>query len=210
MDSQQSSRNEKGAPPDDKLRVSAPQISLPKGGGAIRGIGEKFAANPVTGTGSLTVPIYTSPGRSGFGPQLSLSYDSGSGNGPFGFGWSLALPAITRKTDKGLPQYVDSQESDIFILSGAEDLMPSLMRPQGSGRATSFPRAPSTASNTPSIATARESRACLPASSAGSISPIRKTRSGAPSPRTTSLPGTARQRRAGSPTRRIPAASLAG
>jgi len=28
-----------------------PAISLPKGGGAIRGIGEKFAANPVTGTG---------------------------------------------------------------------------------------------------------------------------------------------------------------
>ena len=27
-----------------------PAISLPKGGGAIRGIGEKFAANPVTGT----------------------------------------------------------------------------------------------------------------------------------------------------------------
>ena len=25
--------------------VSAPEISLPKGGGAIRGIGEKFAAN---------------------------------------------------------------------------------------------------------------------------------------------------------------------
>jgi hypothetical protein len=68
---------------------SPPTISLPRGGGAIRGIGEKFAANPVTGTGSMTVPIPTSPGRSGFGPQLSLSYNSGSGNGPFGFGWSL-------------------------------------------------------------------------------------------------------------------------
>jgi RHS repeat-associated protein len=115
-----------GKPPDQQFRVAAPQLGLPKGGGAIRGIGEKFAANPVTGTGSLTVPIYTSPGRSGFGPQFSLSYNSGGGNGPFGFGWSLALPAITRKTGKGLPQYVDSQESDIFILSGAEDLMPAL------------------------------------------------------------------------------------
>src|SRR5712692_6798336 len=101
-----------------------PSISLPKGGGAIRGIGEKFAANPVTGTGSMTVPIATSPGRSGFGPQLSLSYDSGTGNGPFGFGWSLSLPSITRKTDKGLPRYDDPQESDVFILSGAEDLVP--------------------------------------------------------------------------------------
>ena len=89
-------------------------------------MGEKFAANPVTGTGSMTVPIATSPGRSGFGPQLALSYDSGAGNGAFGFGWSLSLPQITRKTDKGLPRYDDTQESDVFILSGAEDLVPLL------------------------------------------------------------------------------------
>ncbi len=74
----------------------------------------------------MTVPIATSPGRSGFGPQLALSYDSGAGNGPYGFGWSLSLPAITRKTDKGLPQYHDAEESDVFLLSGAEDLVPVL------------------------------------------------------------------------------------
>ncbi|HEY1892792.1 MAG TPA: SpvB/TcaC N-terminal domain-containing protein [Steroidobacteraceae bacterium] len=108
--------------------VSAnPSISLPKGGGAIRGIGEKFAANPVTGTGTLTVPVYASPGRSGFGPRLALSYDSGEPNTTFGFGWSLSLPSITRKTDKGLPQYRDAEESDTFILSGAEDLVPALL-----------------------------------------------------------------------------------
>src|SRR5215208_8419042 len=97
-----------------------PSISIPKGGGAIRGIGEKFGANPVTGTASVSIPIFTSPGRSGFGPSLSLSYDSGSGNGPFGFGWNLSVPSITRKTDKGLPLYQDaneSEESDTFILS---------------------------------------------------------------------------------------------
>jgi RHS repeat-associated protein len=102
----------------------APMISLPKGGGAIRGLGEKFSANPVTGTGSMSVPIATSRGRAGFGPQLSISYDSGAGNGAFGFGWNLALPSITRKTDKGLPQYRDTEHSDTFILSGAEDLVP--------------------------------------------------------------------------------------
>src|SRR5262245_2519889 len=106
----------------------APSISLPKGGGAIRGMGEKFAANPVTGTGSMTVPIAVTPGRSGFSPQLSLSYDSGSGNGAFGLGWNLSLPAITRKTDKGLPKYQDAEESDVFILSGAEDLVPGLIQ----------------------------------------------------------------------------------
>src|SRR5438876_5548851 len=101
-----------------------PSLNLPKGGGAVRGIGEKFAANPVTGTGSMTVPIFSSPGRSGFGPQLSLTYDSGAGNGPCGLGWSLSLPAITRKTDKGLPRYEDADESDVYILSGSEDLVP--------------------------------------------------------------------------------------
>ena len=114
----------KGSAADQSSAPALPSISLAKGGGAIRGIGEKFAANPVTGTGSMTVPIATSPGRSGFGPQLSLSYDSGAGNGPFGFGWSLSLPSITRKTDKGLPRYEDADESDVFILSGAEDLVP--------------------------------------------------------------------------------------
>ncbi|MDN5940460.1 MAG: hypothetical protein L0H94_01140 [Nitrospira sp.] len=117
--------------PKDSFQATPPAMSLPKGGGAIRGMGEKFAANPVTGTGSMTVPIATSPGRSGFGPQLSLSYDSGAGNGPFGFGWSLSLPAITRKTDKGLPKYLDSDESDVFVLSGAEDLVPWLVEVDG-------------------------------------------------------------------------------
>lgn len=115
-----------GSKTNNKTTISVPSISLPKGGGAIRGIGEKFGANPVTGTGSMSVPIAVSPGRSGFGPQLSLSYDSGSGNGPFGFGWNLSLPSITRKTDKGIPQYHDAVDSDVFVLTGAEDLVPVL------------------------------------------------------------------------------------
>lgn len=116
------------ATPSDAFASAAPSINLPKGGGAVRGLGEKFSANSVTGTGSMSVPIFTSPGRSGFGPSLSLSYDSGAGNGPFGLGWSLSLPSITRKTDKGLPQYLDDVESDVFMLSGAEDLVPAWRR----------------------------------------------------------------------------------
>src|SRR5262245_55308266 len=121
-------RAQESQPGKEKSVFTPPSISLPKGGGAIRGMGEKFSANPVTGTGSMSVPIFTSPGRSGVGPQLSLSYDSGAGNGPFGFGWSLSLPQITRKTDKGLPRYQDANESDVFILSGAEDLVPVLVQ----------------------------------------------------------------------------------
>jgi hypothetical protein len=43
-------------------------------------MGEKFAASPVTGTDSMSVPITTSFGLSDFDPQLSLSHDSGTDN----------------------------------------------------------------------------------------------------------------------------------
>src|SRR5690554_5982907 len=105
---------------------AAPQIELPQGGGALQGIGEKFQANPVTGTASLSLPIAMSQGRNGFSPALTLSYDSGSGNSPYGLGWNLDLPQISRKTTKGLPKYQDEKESDVFLLSGAEDLVPFL------------------------------------------------------------------------------------
>ena len=62
------SNDQGGLSKDEKFAVSAPSITLPKGGGAISGIGEKFSANPVTGTGSMTVPIFTSPGRSRLRP----------------------------------------------------------------------------------------------------------------------------------------------
>lgn len=111
------------AAPNDFL-VRPPAVSLPKGGGAVRGIGEKFRTNPVTGTGSLAVPLPISPGRAGGTPELVLSYDSGAGNGPFGLGWSVDVPRIARKTDRGLPRYEEADASDVFVLSGAEDLVP--------------------------------------------------------------------------------------
>jgi RHS repeat-associated protein len=97
-------------------------ISLPKGGGALQGIGEKFSPDLHTGTGNFTVPIALPPGRNGFQPQLSLAYSTGNGNGPFGLGWSLSVPGVSRKTSKGIPIYNDAK--DVFVLSGVEDLVP--------------------------------------------------------------------------------------
>ena len=71
----------------------------------------------------MSVPIAVSLGRGGFAPQLALSYDSGAGNGPFGLGWGLSVPSITRKTDKGLPRYQDDSDGDTYLLAGAEDLV---------------------------------------------------------------------------------------
>jgi len=119
---------------------SVPSVPLPKGGGALRGMGDKFSTSPATGTCSLSIPISTSPGRNGFGANLSLSYDSSAPNGPFGLGWVLSVPSISRKTDKGIPQYRDpaGPGSDTFIITGSEDLVPELA--PGAGSSTEWTR----------------------------------------------------------------------
>jgi hypothetical protein len=95
-------------------------ISLPKGGGALHGIGEKFSPDLYTGTGNFIVPIALPSGRNGLQPELNLSYSSGNGNGPFGLGWSLSVPGVSLKTSNGIPRY---QGDDVYVLSGAEDLV---------------------------------------------------------------------------------------
>ncbi|MCI4348272.1 MAG: FG-GAP-like repeat-containing protein, partial [Thermoplasmata archaeon] len=102
--------------------VSEQIIALPKGGGALAGIGEKFAPDLHTGTGNFTVPISIPAGRNGFHPQLTLAYSSGQGAGLFGLGWALSVPGVARKTSHGVPRYDDTH--DVFLLSGAEDLIP--------------------------------------------------------------------------------------
>src|SRR6516164_472936 len=109
---------------------SSEVISLPKAGGALQGLGEKFSPDLFTGTGNFSVPIAVPAGRAGMAPQLSLGYSAGSGNGPFGLGWQLSLPGVSRKTSRGIPRYVDAAgpgadglPADVFVLSGAEDLV---------------------------------------------------------------------------------------
>lgn len=114
--------------------ISTPSIELPKGGGAIKGIDEKFSVNAVNGTAGFSIPLPFSPAR-GSSPVLNLSYNSGAGNGVFGLGWNLSLASIKRKTDKKLPQYLDAIDSDIFLFSEAEDLVPEFSKnPDGSFR----------------------------------------------------------------------------
>jgi len=113
---------------ENSKKVILPSVELPKGGGAIQSIGEKFSVNAVTGSGTASIPLPVSTGRNGFTPNLSLSYDSSAGNSSFGLGWSLSLPTITRKTSKGLPIYNNDDESDVFIIAGMEDFVPFLRK----------------------------------------------------------------------------------
>ncbi|MBS1598318.1 MAG: penicillin-insensitive murein endopeptidase [Bacteroidetes bacterium] len=109
------------------FKIQAPTISLPKGGGGIKSIDEKFTINAVNGTAALSIPIPISSAR-GFSPDIRLAYNSGSGNNLFGLGWSLNIPSIRRKTEKELPRYLDASDSDTYILDGAEDLVPAYQK----------------------------------------------------------------------------------
>ncbi len=96
-------------------------ISLPKGGGSVSGLGEKFSPDLHTGTGNFSIPISIPKGRNGFQPELNLQYSTGNPNGILGLGWNLSIPNVSRKTSKGIPVYDDCK--DTFVLSGFEDLV---------------------------------------------------------------------------------------
>ncbi|WP_217480776.1 SpvB/TcaC N-terminal domain-containing protein [Enterobacter chuandaensis] len=96
--------------------------SLPSGGGAITGLKSNVSAAGPDGAVTLSIPLPVSAGR-GYAPSLSLSYHSRAGNGPFGMGWGVNLPAIRRRTNKGAPAYDDSDE---FTGPDGEVLVPAL------------------------------------------------------------------------------------
>ncbi|WP_343529556.1 SpvB/TcaC N-terminal domain-containing protein [Yokenella regensburgei] len=83
--------------------------SLPKGGGAIIGMGESVGPVGTTGTSSLSIPVPVTPGRA-HTPALSLTYSSSQGNGCFGIGWNITLPSIRLRTSKGVPRYNGQDE----------------------------------------------------------------------------------------------------
>ncbi|MBA3588460.1 toxin TcdB middle/N-terminal domain-containing protein [Methylibium sp.] len=94
--------------------------SLPGGGGGLDGLGETFTPDLHSGTGAFNVPLGLPNGPNDIGPKLSLRYDSASGNGPFGMGWSLQLPRILRSTMIGRPRY---DNSDTLVLEGSGPLV---------------------------------------------------------------------------------------
>lgn len=106
----------------DKSGVKANAISLPKGPGSIEGLGESFQPTISTGTAKYRVRLNVPPGTAGEAPDLALSYDGGSSNGPLGFGWRLEVPYIQRQTDKGIPRYGGAP--DVFINEQKEELVP--------------------------------------------------------------------------------------
>ncbi|WMU75285.1 virulence protein (plasmid) [Enterobacter bugandensis] len=100
------------------LKLEAP--SLPKGGGALTGLSGQTGAVGPDGAATLSVPLPVSAGR-GYAPSLSLNYSSQAGNGPFGMGWSVNMPAIRRRTRMGAPFWTADDE---FLGPDGEALLP--------------------------------------------------------------------------------------
>ncbi len=98
-----------------KSGVSPGVISLPKGPGSVSGLGESFKPDLNTGSMTYRVPLKVPSGVGGLTPSVALSYSSGGGNSEVGFGWSLGIPKIQIRTEKGIPKY---DGSDIYTISG--------------------------------------------------------------------------------------------
>jgi len=107
---------------EKKQGIQVIKPSLPKGGGAIKGMAQSFAADDFMGSASLSIPLPVSPCR-GFEPQLALAYNSRGGRSVFGHGFSLSLPSVSRLTSLGMPKYT---LEDTFVLSGQDFLVPKL------------------------------------------------------------------------------------
>ncbi|MEQ4988511.1 SpvB/TcaC N-terminal domain-containing protein [Proteus sp. fly-1089] len=104
----------------ENLTFDAP--NLPKGGGAVTGLTGNMGAVGPDGAATFSLPLPISQGR-GYAPSLGLTYQNQAGNGVFGFGWSVGVMSIRRRTSKGVPSYSSQDE---FIGPEGEVIVPVL------------------------------------------------------------------------------------
>lgn len=103
----------------DSLRfeATAESVVLPEGPAGARGVESSAEASLATGALTVSLPVQVPDGVGGPSPELMLRYDSTSGQGPFGLGWSLPQPRICRSLETGTPAYGAVGESgDTFEL----------------------------------------------------------------------------------------------
>jgi len=104
--------------------IDATRISLPKGPASIEGLGRNFVPSLSSGTSSYGIDIAVPPAVAGFGPKLSLDYDSGGGVSELGMGWKLGgLPSVRRRTENGLPKFDSSDAFEVTGLGVTSDLL---------------------------------------------------------------------------------------
>ncbi|HEX3593714.1 MAG TPA: FG-GAP-like repeat-containing protein, partial [Polyangiaceae bacterium] len=115
--------------------VNATKLSLPKGPGSIEGLASAdFAPSLASGSASYGVPIGVPPASAGFGPSLSLAYDSSAGLTEVGIGWRVAGAAkVRRRLEDGLPRFDDTDTFELVGLGIPCELLevsPGVFRPE--------------------------------------------------------------------------------
>jgi hypothetical protein len=76
----------------------------------------QFAVSP-TGSAQYTIPIWTPPGIRGVQPHLALSYDSHSGYGIMGPGWTMSGLSVISRCNK---TYAQDSTAGAWTLSVAD------------------------------------------------------------------------------------------
>ncbi|HPN57431.1 MAG TPA: SpvB/TcaC N-terminal domain-containing protein, partial [Candidatus Omnitrophota bacterium] len=78
---------------------------------------KNFQFDPYSGSGNMSIPIYTPAGRAGVQPNVALAYSHRGSNDVLGVGWSINFGAIERSTKNGVPEY-DGTDTFICTLGG--------------------------------------------------------------------------------------------
>ena len=84
---------------------------------------EGEAGTSPTGAATYTIPIYTPPGTNGLDPSVGITYNSQTGSGIAGYGWSIGGLSIISRTGKniyhnGKVNPVTYTSDDAFLLDG--------------------------------------------------------------------------------------------
>jgi RHS repeat-associated protein len=114
--------------------IAPTHINLPSGPGSIEGLGRNFVPSLASGTAGYGIDIALPPAVHGFGPSLSLDYDSGGGVSEVGTGWQLGgIPSLRRRVDEGLPRFDEHDRWELAGLGMPCDLLevaPNVFRPE--------------------------------------------------------------------------------
>ncbi len=71
-----------------------------------------------TGEAAISYPLNIPAGRQGMQPSLALTYSSDAGSGWLGVGWNISVPSVSVDTRWGVPEYSDTEESEVYLLNG--------------------------------------------------------------------------------------------
>ena len=102
------------------LAVGAAQgSSTGDGSTPFTGLAQAPEANLFVGAATTSIPIEVPPGRRAITPKLALSYSSGGGASPYGYGWDLPLGRIQRSGKYGVPSCGAHINDYVLALPGA-------------------------------------------------------------------------------------------